>query len=150
MLSQRKNWWVDGREEKGEKESRSGQTRGKDEQEAWYLLRHDLFDLWFHVAIHRFGFKTNKHTAREWLIAQGSHHRAITTSVHYGGFAAVILTSESSSSQCKQEVAYRVAGCNIWRKPHPWVCRGRGTGGDWDRWCGQPESEWKSLWLCRA
>ena len=53
-------------------------------------------------------------------------------------------------SPCKQEVAYRAAGCNIWRKLHPWVCRGRGTGDDWDRWCGQPESEWRSLWLCRA
>lgn len=62
----------------------------------------------------------------------------------------MILNLESNGRLCKQGFAYRVVGCNIWRKPHPWVCRGRGTGGDWGRWCGQPESEWRSLWLCRA
>lgn len=39
--------------------------KGMEEQEAWYLLGHHLLDLWFHVAVHCFGFKTNKQRERD-------------------------------------------------------------------------------------
>lgn len=146
MLPQKKNWWVDRQGEKRWETDQEWKSGRKRDEEAWHLLWHHLFDLWFHVAIHCFGFKTS--TGREAV--QCGHHTAINSSVHREGFATVISTFETSSSLFKQKVAYRVGGCNIWRKPRPWVCRGRGTGGDWDRWCGQPESEWRSLWLCRA
>lgn len=48
--------------------------KGDKEQEAGYVLRHDLFDLWFHVAVHRFGFKTNKHRMTEGSGARRSQH----------------------------------------------------------------------------
>ncbi len=67
---------MDGREE------RSGDKVGMEgKQEVQHLLWHHLFDLWFHVAVHCFGFKTDKHTEIER--AQHIPHTAIKTSVHH-------------------------------------------------------------------
>lgn len=37
----------------------------KREQEAGHLLRHNLFDLWFHVTVNCFSFETDKHRQTE-------------------------------------------------------------------------------------
>lgn len=51
-------------EKKGE-ETVMKEHEKKREQEAGHLLRHNLFDLWFHVTVNCFSFETDKHRETE-------------------------------------------------------------------------------------
>lgn len=81
---------------------------GRREEEDGHLLGHHLFDLRLHVTVDCFSFKTNKHREAELATARSDRHGCL----------------------CARMDAYREAECSIWRKPHPWVCQGRGTEGD--------------------
>lgn len=52
----------------------------------------------------------------------------------------------------KTEIAdtYRVEECSTWQKPHLLAGQDKETEDDSGHWCGQPESEWRSLWLYKA
>lgn len=95
--------------------------------EARYLLWNHLFDLWFHVAVHRFGFRGASTEGQQRLmqLEQRSVFRTNTS------FQRQLITTSNLLLMVISVVrAYRGVGCNVWRKPHPWVCQGKGTEGD--------------------
>lgn len=134
MLPKTKKWWVGVREKRRmeQEEKRTKSLLLTRAPLVWFVASRSHPLLWLYKDKHNTERRTAQHRTQNMYSIWNSDRIAADGSV------------------CQQKNAYRGVGCNIWRTPRPWVCRGKGTGGGWDRWCGQPESEWRSLWLCRA